>query len=44
MNKDQVQTLVGATVITRYGKVRTYNILKIDYSITPKSEFFHDKR
>lgn len=35
--------LQGATVLTRYGKLRTYKIEKIDYDLNPKSTFFSDK-
>lgn len=33
----------GITVITRYGKLRTYRIEEIDYSLSPSSTFFSDK-
>jgi hypothetical protein len=41
MHKDSINLLVGSTVITRYGKIRTYVIEKIDLDKTPKSEFYH---
>lgn len=34
---------LGATVLTRYGKLRTYKIEKIDYDLSPKSKFYSDK-
>jgi len=33
----------GATLLTRYGKLRTYRIEKIDYDLSPKSKFYSDK-
>lgn len=42
--KDSIDSLVGSTVITRYGKIRTYVIEKIDRKQTPLSEFYHEKR
>lgn len=44
LGKDSVNSLEGATVITRYGKIRTYTIVKIDRTKTPLSEFYHEKR
>jgi hypothetical protein len=41
---DAAAALVGATVLTLYGKRRTYRIEEIDYKMTPKSKFYHDKR
>ena len=43
-NKDIFESLVGATVITTYGKRRTYKINKICKDMTPNSKFYHDKR
>lgn len=37
------QIFQGATVLTRYGKLKTYKIEKIDYELTPRSKFFSDK-
>jgi aubergine-like protein len=33
----------GATVITKYGKIKTYRIEDIDYDLSPESSFFSDK-
>lgn len=43
-SKDYAQSFVGGTVITNYGKRRTYKIEAIDYNMSPASEFYHDKR
>lgn len=43
-SKDEVNALVGSTVITRYGRIKTYTIQKIDFNLTPKSTFYSDKR
>ena len=32
--------LAGSTVITNYGKRKTYSILQVDYNKNPKSKFF----
>jgi len=36
--------LVGSSVLTNYGKRRTYRITKIDYNMSPYSKFYHDKK
>lgn len=33
----------GTTVITRYGKIKTYRIEEIDYKQSPASTFWSDK-
>lgn len=33
----------GATVITKYGKIKTYKIENIDYELNPSSTFWSDK-
>lgn len=33
----------GATVITKYGKIKTYRIEEIDYTLNPASSFYSDK-
>jgi len=43
-SKDFASSLIGATVITSYGKRRTYKIENIDFDMSPDSKFFHDKR
>ena len=43
-SKDFAASLIGATVITTYGRRRTYRIEKIDYDMSPASKFYHDKR
>jgi hypothetical protein len=35
--KDSVNSLVGETIITRYGKIRTYKILNIVFNKNPKT-------
>ena len=35
--------LQGATVITKYGKIKTYRIEEIDYKLNPASTFWSDK-
>lgn len=40
-NRDAVEGLQGQTVITRYGKIKTYRIERVDFSQTPKSTFYH---
>jgi hypothetical protein len=42
--KDAVEELKEKTVITRYGKIKTYKVLNIDFTQTPKSTFFHEKK
>jgi len=42
-SKDFASSLIGATVITSYGKRRTYKIENIDFDMSPDSKFFHDK-
>jgi aubergine-like protein len=44
LSKDAVESLKGETVITRYGKIKTYRIEKIDYTQTPKSTFYHESQ
>lgn len=36
-SQDQAKTFVGATVITRYGRYRTFKIVRIDFTQTAKS-------
>lgn len=43
-SKDFAASLVGSTVITTYGKRRTYRIENINYDMSPDSKFYHDKR
>ena len=43
-NKDYADSLVGSTVITNYGRRRTYRIEKICYDMNPMSKFYHEKR
>ena len=43
-SKDAVVILIGASVITNYGKRKTYRIEEIDYNLNPRSKFYHDKR
>lgn len=43
-SKNFAESLVGATVITNYGKRRTYRIGRICYDMSPMSSFYHDKR
>jgi hypothetical protein len=43
-NKDFNDSLLGSTLITNYGRRRTYRILRICYDMTPYSKFYHDKR
>ena len=40
-SKDFADSLVGSTVITLYGRRRTYRILKIDYELRPSSMFYN---
>lgn len=42
-SKDFAESLVGTTVITTYGRRRTYKICKICYEMNPFSKFWHDK-
>lgn len=42
LSKGGLESLEGETVITRYGKIKTYKIIKIDVSQNPKSTFFKD--
>lgn len=44
MSKDNQQEFVGSTVLTNYGRRRTYSILSIDYSKNPTSQFYSNKR
>jgi len=44
LSKDQQLELVGSTVLTNYGRRRTYVILSIDYSMNPGSSFYSDKK
>lgn len=37
------QKFQGATILTRYGKLRTYKIEKIDYELSPRSKFYSEK-
>lgn len=41
-NRDFLETLIGATVITTYGKRRTYKINRVCKDMTPNSKFFSD--
>jgi hypothetical protein len=41
--KDAVESLIGSTIITRYGKIKTYVIQRIDFTQTPKSTFYLEK-
>ncbi len=43
-SKDFAQELAGASVLTNYGRRRTYRIIKINYDMSPLSKFYHDKR
>ena len=43
-SKDYAKELEGSSVLTNYGRRRTYRIIKINYDINPFSKFFHDKR
>lgn len=43
-SKDFASSLVGSTIITTYGKRRTYKIEYIDYDMSPSTRFYHDKR
>ena len=37
-----MEGLKGETVITRYGKIKTYRIERVDVTQNPKSTFFKD--
>ena len=43
-SKDYAETLTGSSVLTNYGKRRTYRITKIDYKMSPQSKFYHEKK
>lgn len=43
-SKDFAESLVGSSVITTYGRRRTYKIERICYDMNPSSKFWHDKR
>lgn len=43
-SKDYADSLAGSTIITNYGKRRTYKIVKICHDMNPLSKFWHDKR
>ena len=44
LSKDEAMKLVGSTVITNYGKRKTYSILNIDFSKNPKYKFYNEKK
>lgn len=43
-SQDFTESLIGSTLITTYGKRRTYKILRICYDMNPYSKFYHDKK
>ena len=43
-SKDFIDSLVGETIITTYGRRRTYKINRVCRDMTPNSKFYHDKR
>ena len=43
-SKDFAQELEGVSVLTNYGRRRTYRIIRINYEMNPFSKFFHDKK